>query len=113
MCTATCGLPLEAPQPSMEAAAAAAVRAVDGGANSGAFAAAAAPEAHAPGLGAEEGEAGGSGLVRERSGLLQYRAPIDPQQRGKLESFDRKIGRAANALRVGCLVWHSVLPCDA
>ena len=43
-----------------------------------------------------------AGLAKERnnSGLLRYRAPIDPQLRGKLESFDRKIGRAANALRV-------------
>lgn len=34
------------------------------------------------------------------TGLLRYRAPVDPEQRGKLESFDRKIGRAANALHV-------------
>lgn len=34
------------------------------------------------------------------TGLLRYRAPVQPLQNGKLESFDRKIGRAANALRV-------------
>ena len=90
----------------MELAAAAAVRAVDSGGSGGAFAAAAGtadPEGHAPDAEAAE-EGGGSCLIREKSGLLKYRAPIDPQQRGKLESFDRKIGRAANALRVRSFV---------
>lgn len=45
----------------------------------------------------EEAAAMGSGHL---TGLLRYRAPIQPPQSGKLESFDRKIGRAANALRV-------------
>ena len=34
------------------------------------------------------------------SGLTQYRAPTAPLQRSKLESFDRKIGRATNSLKV-------------
>ena len=34
------------------------------------------------------------------SGLLKYRAPTVPAQRSKLESFDRKIGRATNSLKV-------------
>ena len=37
------------------------------------------------------------------SGLTLYRAPTAPLQRSKLESFDRKIGRAANSLKVPCL----------
>ena len=35
------------------------------------------------------------------SGLTKYRAPTAPLQRSKLESFDRKIGRATNSLKVG------------
>ena len=58
---------------------------------------AAAPEA-GPGVAVEEEAAGqGGGYL---TGLLRYRAPMSPPQSGKLESFDRKIGRAANALRV-------------
>ena len=38
------------------------------------------------------------------SGLTLYRAPTAPAQRSKLESFDRKIGRAANSLKVPCLL---------
>ena len=34
------------------------------------------------------------------SGLTKYRAPTAPLQRSKLESFDRKIGRATNSLQV-------------
>lgn len=34
------------------------------------------------------------------SGLTKYRAPTAPLQRSKLESFDRKIGRAANSQQV-------------
>ena len=34
------------------------------------------------------------------SGLTKYRAPTGPLQRSKLESFDRKIGRATNSLQV-------------
>ncbi|CAL5218518.1 g205 [Coccomyxa viridis] len=33
------------------------------------------------------------------SGLTKYRAPTAPLQRSKLESFDRKIGRATNSLK--------------
>ena len=36
------------------------------------------------------------------SGLTKYRAPTAPLQRSKLESFDRKIGRATNSLKVRC-----------
>ncbi|KAK9915535.1 hypothetical protein WJX75_000406 [Coccomyxa subellipsoidea] len=44
----------------------------------------------------EEAAGNGGGYL---TGLLRYRAPMSPPQNGKLESFDRKIGRAANALR--------------
>jgi hypothetical protein len=50
--------------------------------------------------GRPQGEAAAKPGGGQLTGLLRYRAPIDPQQRGKLESFDRKIGRAANALHV-------------
>jgi hypothetical protein len=82
-------------------AAAAAVAAVDS--EQACASAAAAGEGQAAAAeGVEEGIAVAieRSLIREQSGLLRYRAPIDPRQRGKLESFDRKIGRAANALRV-------------
>ena len=47
------------------------------------------------------------------SGLMKYRAPTAPLQRSKLESFDRKIGRATNSLKVsysGILCAHLLRP---
>lgn len=40
------------------------------------------------------------------SGLTKYRAPTAPLQRSKLESFDRKIGRATNSLKVSSSCIH-------
>lgn len=51
----------------------------------------------------EEAAGNGGGYL---TGLLRYRAPMSPPQNGKLESFDRKIGRAANALRVRVILSH-------
>ncbi|BDA44397.1 probable phosphoinositide phosphatase SAC1 at N-terminal half [Coccomyxa sp. Obi] len=97
--------PSTAPEPSAEAsqslpAADSAVTTTDVQATQAADEAEAAAEAQAELGGAteenEEVAAKGSGHL---TGLLRYRAPIQPLQSGKLESFDRKIGRAANALR--------------
>ena len=90
--------------PSRVMAGTAAAAAPDAGAAASGFAAAAACKEGAPVAAAQHAPPEGVlGAERSGSGLLRYRAPIDPQQRGKLESFDRKIGRAANALRVRLL----------
>ncbi len=88
--------PGDPPAPAADAAVTEAAAEASGAANA-AEAAAGAAEAAAE----EEADAGQQGGYL--TGLLCYRAPMQPPQNGKLESFDRKIGRAANALRVRCM----------
>ena len=51
---------------------------------------------------------GPAGAPRRLTGLARFRAPVRPSATGKLESFDRRIGRAAYALQEVAL--HSEPP---